>query len=227
VSCSASSRHRSVSPIGLPRGREQVVGVRQAGLNLTDDRAEKTRRQKPRPEGTGRVLTDRGKLSQGGSDRRRHTAKLPANLLADSVRPVGGGHSGGLGGIRRSTKSVRAHMRDACGLPCRPGGRRRWGAHVTSGASSNEAAADLLWDAKLDTRKRPCPCEGITRAVVLRSLSFKQSKHPLRAVRRPSRDDPPVSFAQRLRRTHTETLPRVSLPGLSLLVGARAVGRVR
>jgi hypothetical protein len=181
-------------------------------LNLTDDRAEKTRRKKPRPEGTRRVLTDRGQLSQGGSNGRGHTAKLPANLVADSVRPVGGRQAGGLGGICGGTKGVRAHVRDACGLPCCSGGSRRGSAHVTSGASSNEATADLLCDAKLATRKRPCPCDGIARAAVLRSLRLKQSPHPLRAVRRPSCDNPPVSFAQRLRRTHIETLPRVSMP---------------
>ena len=30
-----------------------MVGVHQAGLEITDDRAEKARREKPRPEGTG------------------------------------------------------------------------------------------------------------------------------------------------------------------------------
>ena len=132
-----------------------MVGVRQAGLEITDDRAEKARREKPRPEGTGRILTDGRQLSQGGSGRRGHTAKLPADLLADSLRPVGGGQSSRLGGIRGGTQGVRAHMRDACGLPGRSGGGHRCGsAHLTSGGMSDETAAGLS-DAKLATRKGP------------------------------------------------------------------------
>jgi hypothetical protein len=95
--------------MGLPHGRERV-GVRQVGLNLTDDRAEKASREKPRPEGTGRILTDRRQLSQGGSGRSGHAAKLPANLLPDSIRPVSGGQSSGFGGIRGSTQGMRAHI---------------------------------------------------------------------------------------------------------------------
>ncbi len=132
-----------------------MVGVRQAGLEVTDDRAEKTRREKPRPEGTGGILTDGRQLSQGGSGRRGHTTKLPADLLAERLRPVGGDQSSRLGGIRGGTQSVRAHMRDACGLPGRSGGGHRCGtAHLTSGGVSDETAARLC-DAKLATSKGP------------------------------------------------------------------------
>jgi hypothetical protein len=48
----------SVFLINLRSGREGVVGFRQAGLEITDDRAEKARREEPRPERTGRILTD-------------------------------------------------------------------------------------------------------------------------------------------------------------------------
>jgi len=48
--------------------------------------AENARREQPGPEGTGRILTDGWQLSQGGSGRRGHTPKLPADLLADSGR---------------------------------------------------------------------------------------------------------------------------------------------
>jgi hypothetical protein len=48
---------------------------------------------------------------------------------------------------------VRAHMRDACGLPGRAGGGRRCGsAHLTSGGMSDETAMGLS-DAKLATSK--------------------------------------------------------------------------
>lgn len=162
-----------------------MVGIRQAGLNLTDDRAEKAGCEKPRPEGTGRILTGQRQLSQGGSGRRGHTVKLPANLLADSLRPVRGGQSSGPGGIRGGAKGVRAHMSDTCGLPCRSGGRRRGSAHTASGTSSNEAAADLLCHPKLATRKCPCPVDGVTRAAVLRRFRLEQPQHALRTIGRP------------------------------------------
>jgi hypothetical protein len=145
----------SVFLIGLRSGRQGVVGVRQAGLKITDDRAEKARREKPRPEGTGRILTDGRQPSQSGSGPRGHPAKLPADLLADSLRPARGGQSSRLDGIRGGTQSVRAHMRDACGLPGRSGGGRRCGsAHLTSGGMSDETATGLS-DAKLATSKGP------------------------------------------------------------------------
>ncbi len=53
-------------------------------------------------------------------------------------------------------------------------------------------------------------------AAIRRSLRLEQSQHPLRSVRRPHRDYPPVNFAQRLRRTHTQILPRVSALGPSM-----------
>ena len=130
-------------------------GIRQTGLEITDDRAEKARREKTRPEGTGRILTDGRQLLQGGSGRRGHAAKLPADLLADSLRPVGSAESSRICGIRGGTQSVRAHMRDACGLPGRSGGGHRCGsAHLTSGGMSDETAAGLS-DAKLATGKGP------------------------------------------------------------------------
>jgi hypothetical protein len=63
---------------------------------------------------------------------------------------------------------------------------------------SDETAAGLS-DAKLATGKGPKPGDGITGAAIPRSFRLEQSQHPLRAVRRPHRDDPPISFAQRLR----------------------------
>ena len=132
-----------------------ACGICQADLEIADDRAEKPRREKPRPERTGRILTDGRQLSQGGSGRRGHVAKLPADLLADSLPPVRGGQSSRLGGIRGGTERVRAHMRDAGGLPGRSRGGHRCGrAHVTSGGMSDETAAGLC-DPKLATSKGP------------------------------------------------------------------------
>jgi hypothetical protein len=61
------------------------------GLKLTDDFAEDAGGEKPGSEGAGAVLADGRQLSQGGSDRRRHMVKLPANLLVDRCRPVRAG----------------------------------------------------------------------------------------------------------------------------------------
>jgi hypothetical protein len=202
-----------------------VVGIRQAELQITDDRAEQARREKPRPEGAGRVLTDGRQLSQSDSDRRGHLAKLPGDLLADSLRPVGGGQSSRLGGIRGGTQGVRAHMRDACCLTSGSGGGCCcWSLHVTSGATTDEAAADLFGDAKLATSKGPRPGDRVTRAAILRSFRLEQSQHPLRTVGRPHRDDPPVSFGQCLRRTHTQdTSTRLALGPSMPRIGNRKV----
>ena len=69
--------------VGLRFAREAVVGIVQAGLEIANNRAEKAR-----PQGARGILADGRQLSQGGSGRRGHTAKLPADLLADSIRPA-------------------------------------------------------------------------------------------------------------------------------------------
>ena len=53
----------SVLLIGRLPGRTWVLGVRQAGLEITDDRAQNAGREQPWPEGTGHVLSDGRKLS--------------------------------------------------------------------------------------------------------------------------------------------------------------------
>jgi hypothetical protein len=164
----------SVFRVGLVSGRAGVVGVRQAGLEIMDDRAQNARREQPSPEGTGRVLSDGRQLSQGGSGRRGHMAKLPADLVADGLRVVGGGQSSRLGGIRGGTQGVRSHMRDACGLPGRSGGGHRCGSsHLTSGSTADETPADLPCDAQLATSKRACPSDGSTSAAIPRSFRLE------------------------------------------------------
>jgi hypothetical protein len=204
----------SVFLTGVRSGREGVVGARQARLEITDDRAEKARREQSRSEGTGRILTDGRQLSQGGSDRRGHTAKLPADLLAHSLRSVRGGQPSRLGRIRGGPEGVCAHMRNRCGLSGRPGGSHcRGRPHLASGSRIEKPAADLSGDVKLAPGKGACPGDRITGAAIPWSFCLEQVKYPIRAVGRPPRDYPPVSFAQRLRRTHTRILLRVSALG--------------
>lgn len=93
--------------------------------------------------------------------------KLPADLVANRFRPARGGQSSRLGGIRRGTQSVRAHMRNGRGLSRRAGRCYRCGStHLTSSATTDKTATDLLRHVKLTTGKRPCPGDGITRPAI-------------------------------------------------------------
>jgi hypothetical protein len=131
-----------------------VVGVRQAGLEVTDDRAQQPGGEKPSPEGAGLVLPDGWELPQGGADRHGHVGKLPANLRTDGVWPIQGGQTGRLGGIGGGAQGVRAHMWDGCGLSgCSGGGRCRGIADLASGAPILKTAADLFRDAQLAAGK--------------------------------------------------------------------------
>jgi len=103
-------------------------------------------------------------------------------------------------------------MRDACGLAgCSGGGHRPWSGDLAgggvSGAQAGEAAG--LFDAQLAIGKGPQPRDGITGAAIPRGFRLEESQNPLRAVRRPRREDPTISFAERLWRTHTQILSRV------------------
>jgi hypothetical protein len=107
----------------------------------------------PGPRGPDAFSPTGGSCLRAALAAAEHTAKLPADLLADSLRPVGGGQSSRLGGIGGGTQGVRAHMRDASGLPGRAGsGHHRRSADLTSSGMSDETAAGLS-DAKLATRR--------------------------------------------------------------------------
>lgn len=142
--------------------------------------------------------------------------KLPADLLTDSVLLVGSGKTSCLGGIRRGTQGVCAHMGNSRGLPRGSGGCRCYGSvHVTSGAATDKSATDLLGDIKLTASEGSCPGDRVTGPAILWSFRLEQPQHPLCAVRCPHRDDPPIDFAQRLRRPHTpffHALPRAEAP---------------
>jgi hypothetical protein len=177
--------------------------IRQSCLQVTNDRAQKTRRQQPRPEGAGGILTEGRKQSQGGPDGRGHVAQLPTDLPRNSDVLVRRGETCCLGGIRGGTQGVRSHVGNGHGLT---GGSRGCGsggsAHVTSGAATDEPPADLLGDVKLATSEGPRSGDCRARAAILWSFRLEQPQHSLSAVRRPRRDDPPVAFAQRLPRAH-------------------------
>jgi hypothetical protein len=92
----------NASHSGIRCGREGVVGVRQAGLQLTDDRAEKARREQPRPEGTGRIRTDgrRPPLRERSPHERRHERRSGGGPLLRQARHekrpgAGRSHRGG------------------------------------------------------------------------------------------------------------------------------------
>jgi hypothetical protein len=99
-------------------------------------------------------------------------------------------------------------MRNGNGLARRSrGGRRRRRVHVTSGATSKKSATDSFGDAQLATCEGARPRDRITRTGIPWRVCLEQSQHPLRAIRGPRCDDPPVGLAQRLRRPHPGILP--------------------
>jgi hypothetical protein len=104
-------------------------------------------------------------------------------------------------------------MWDGRGLSGRSGGGRcRGSADLASGAAILKTAADLFCDAKLAAGKGSRAGDRVSGAAIRRGFCLEQSQHPLRAVRRPSRHDPSIGFAERLRRSHTRIVPR--LPAL-------------
>jgi hypothetical protein len=122
------------------------------------------------------ILADGRQLSQGGSDWRGHMAKLPADLVADRVLPVGSTQTCRLGGIRGGPQGVSSHMRDACGLAgCSGGGRRCRSANLACGAMTDETASDLLRDPKLTAGEGACPGDGVTGAGIPRSFGLERS----------------------------------------------------
>jgi hypothetical protein len=145
-------------------------------------------------------------------------AQLPTDLLSHSDVLVGRGQTGCLGGIRGGTQGVRAHMGNRRRLPGGSGGCRRGRSpHVTSGAATDEPPADLLHDIKLPTSEGARPANRLPGAAILWSFRLEHPQHPLSAVRRPRRDDPPVALAQRLRRTHGNILAALTLRQSALL----------
>jgi hypothetical protein len=80
-------------------------------------------------------------------------------------------------------------------------------ADLLCGRIADEPAPDLFSDVELAMSERPGPGDGISRAAVPGGFCLEQSQHPLRTVRGPRRDDPPIGFAQRLWRRHSPDLP--------------------
>jgi hypothetical protein len=84
-----------------------------------------------------------------------------------------------------------AHMCRASGLPGGfGGGHRSRSCQVARTGSADEAAADLLRDAKLAPGKGTCPRNRCTGTLVSRSFCLKQRECPFRAVGSPCGDDP-------------------------------------
>lgn len=73
-----------------------------ACLEVTNDRAELTRCQKPRPERARPVLADGWKGLQGGADVCRQLSELPTDLVCGGLWPVRGRQAGGSDRIRGS-----------------------------------------------------------------------------------------------------------------------------
>jgi hypothetical protein len=172
-------------------------------LKLADDHSEKTRRKKSWTEWPGPVLTNRRKLSQGDSDRGRGGAELPADFFLDCARLFWHSQARCFGGIGGRAQRVRAHVWNGSGLArCARGSRGCKGSDLTRGAPGNESVSYSLGHAKLTTGEGAGSRDRVAGAAIARSFRLKQAQHPLRAVRSPRCDDPPVGFAQRLCRLH-------------------------
>ena len=202
----------TAAPFTSIQRTESKVGARDCNLQVTNDRALKTGRQQPWSEGAGGILTDGREQPQRGLDRRGHVAQLPTDLFSNIDALVGRGQSRGLRGVRGGAQGVRSHVGDGRGLPRASGGSGGGRSlHVTSGAAADESSADLAGDIELATRKGSRPSDCIPGAGVVWSFRLEQPQHPLGAGRGPRRDDPPVAFAQRLRRAHSEILAALTM----------------
>jgi hypothetical protein len=176
--------------------RAGVVEVCHARLEIADDLAEETRREKSRSKGAGCILADGRQQPQSHSYRRGHVIELPADLLTHSVCSVRRGETSGLRGVCGGTEGMGTHMRGGCGLSGRSSGRDRGrNLHLARWDATNESAADPLCDVELTARESPRPGDQITRAAIPWSYRLEDSQHVLRAIRRPRRDGPPVGFA--------------------------------
>lgn len=81
-------------------------------------------------------------------------SQLPADFVTDGFGPIGGRRRR-LDRVRSCPQCVRAHMRDAGGLPRGSrGGLRGGGADITSGGMRDETTPGL-GDAKLTTGEGP------------------------------------------------------------------------
>ena len=102
-------------------------------------------------------------------------------------------------------------MSNGRGLPRGPGVSGSGGSrHVARGAATDEPPADLPGDLELATSEGSRPGDRVPGAAVVWSFRLERPQHPLRAVRRPPGDNPPVAFAQRLRRAHRDILPTLT-----------------
>lgn len=81
--------------------RTAQIELRETPLESTHNRPKLPRCEEPGPEGTCRVLTYRRKGAQCRPDRRCHVSELPADLVVDHVRSVGGRQAGGFDGVGR------------------------------------------------------------------------------------------------------------------------------
>src|SRR5690606_920162 len=106
----------------LAFGRVRRFRLSNAGLEVANDRAERTRGEESRPEGPRSVLANGRQGFQGGANLRGHMGKLPGDLVPDCVRPLGGGQACGPDRIGGGTQRMRTHVADGGGLPGGSGG---------------------------------------------------------------------------------------------------------
>jgi hypothetical protein len=95
------------------------------------------------------------------------------------------------------------HMSNGRCLAGRVGGRHRRGpAHFASGTAALEPMPDLRGDIEFAAGESSGPSDGFAGTAVPRSFGLEQPQGALGTHGCPGSHDPPVSFAERLRRSH-------------------------
>lgn len=79
------------------------------------------------------------------------------------------------------------------------GGRGRRLGHFAGGRAPDEAATDFLCGSDLAATEGPRSGDRITWAPIRAGFRFEDVQNSFRAVGRPGRKNPPISFAQGLR----------------------------
>lgn len=149
-------------------------GFGETGLKVTNNRAELARCEEAGPKRPRRVLADWRQSSQRTPHLYGHVGELPADLVVDDLRPVGGRQTGRFDGIRGGAKCVRAHVTDGDGLTGGSGSGGGGPLHLVRRHPTGEAASNLLCRGQLSSGERPSASDGSARTIVSWSVRLEQ-----------------------------------------------------
>lgn len=129
--------------------------------------------------------------------------ELPADLVFPRFWPLRVCEAGGPRGIGGGTEGVRAHVADGDSLTGSSGrGDRRGSFYLTRADAIDETTPNLRSSTQLSPSEPAGPGDQRPGAVIIWSLSLKDSQDALGAVGSPCSDKASVGFAKRLWRCH-------------------------